>query len=353
MARILIADDERSIRITLKAFLERAGYAADTAENAVEALTLFAENNYDLVLTDIVMPKMSGIELLEKLRQQDAEVPVIIMTGEPTVDTAVKSVQSGAFDYLSKPVTKAALLHVVEQAMRMRNLMNQKKRLQEENSAYQQHLETMVSERTKALEKTAQSTIMIMNSMMELRDPYTAGHQLQVGNLAAAIARKMDMSNLMIERVRVTGYLHDIGKIAVPLEILIKPSQLSRMEFEIVKEHANSGRKLLQNIDLPIPVADIVWQHHERLDGSGYPRGLQKDEILPEARILAVADVVEAMVSHRPYRPSTGIESALEEIEAKRGLEFDRDVVDACLMLFRQKDYQIENSFYHTTFSFD
>ncbi len=348
MGQILIVDDEKSIRTTLKIFLEREGYVVDTAENTVVALDLFDQNAYDLVLTDIIMPKVTGVELLEKLRHRAVDVPVIIMTGEPTVDTAITAVKAGAFDYVRKPLTKAILLKVVNEAMHVRGLMEHKKRLEEENQIYQHHLEAVVSKRTEALVKTIQSTISVMSCMMELRDPYTAGHQRKVGNLAATIAREMGMTDRVIDGIRVTGYLHDIGKIAVPLEILIKPSKLTRLEFDMVKEHTNSGRLLLQNIGLSIPVAEVVWQHHERIDGSGYPRGLKKEQILMESSILAVADVVEAMTSHRPYRPGLGLETALKEIETKRGREFEADVVDACLTLFRRKDYQIEDQFVHT-----
>ena len=353
MGRVLIVDDEKSIRTTLKVFLEREGHTVDTAENATVALELFDQCHYDLVFTDIIMPKVSGVELLDSIKARAADIPVIIMTGEPTVDTAVKAVQAGAFDYVSKPMTKATLLKIADQAMHVRELTEHKKRLEAENYKYQENLEAMVNKRTEALEKTTQSIIIVMNAMMELRDPYTAGHQRKVGNLAATIAQEMGLEDRFINGVRVTGYLHDIGKISVPLEILIKPARLTSLEFEIIKEHSNSGQMLLQSLDLPWPVAEMVWQHHERLDGSGYPRGLKKGQILLESRILAVADSVEAMTSHRPYRPSLGLEVALKEIESKKGSGYDADVVDAGLSLFREKDHHIEDQFVQTHFTFE
>jgi HD-GYP domain-containing protein (c-di-GMP phosphodiesterase class II) len=146
----------------------------------------------------------------------------------------------------------------------------------------------------------------------------------------------------MIEGINIAGVVHDVGKISVPTEILSKPGKLNDPEFSLIMKHPELGYDILKEIDFPWPIAEIIHQHHERLDGSGYPRGLQGDGILMQARILSVADVIEAMASHRPYRPGLGIENALEEIESKRGTEFDADVVDAALRLFREKGYQLE-----------
>jgi putative two-component system response regulator len=353
MGRVLIADDERSIRTTLKLFLEREGYQVDTAENATMALQLVDEQVYDVILTDIIMPRRSGMELMQEIRSRMPDVPVIIMTGEPTVETAVRSVQAGAFDYVSKPVTKEILLKIVAQAMHISGLVEHKKRLETENMTYQKSLEEMVKSRTIELEKAMQGAIKVLVSLVDSRDPYTAGHQRRVGNLAASIAQEMGFSRSMVEGIRVSGYLHDIGKIAVPAEFLVKPSELTYFEFEIVKTHAEMGGIILEKMDLPWPVAEIVSQHHERIDGSGYPNGLKGEAFWTEGRILAVADVVEAMSSHRPYRPSLGLEAALKEIESQRGLAFDPAVTDACLRLFREKAYQIEDRFIDTQFLSD
>jgi putative nucleotidyltransferase with HDIG domain len=208
-----------------------------------------------------------------------------------------------------------------------------------------------ITERKKADEKLLQileklrkafgSTIQVMVSAVEMRDPYTAGHQLQVANLACAIAREMGLPDDKIEGIQMAGFIHDIGKLSIPAEILSKPTKLTNLEFSLIKEHPQSGYEMLKNVDSPWPLAQIVYQHHERTNGSGYPRNLKGDEILPEARIMAVADVVEAMASHRPYRASLGIEAALEEIEKNKGILYDDAVADACLRLFREKGYQL------------
>jgi PAS domain S-box-containing protein/putative nucleotidyltransferase with HDIG domain len=197
-------------------------------------------------------------------------------------------------------------------------------------------------ERTVAkLRRAVQSAIEVVSTIGELRDSYTHGHERRVGDVATAIATEMGLPADRIEGVRVCAYLHDVGKIAVPAEILSKPTRLSATEFELVKQHAQQSYEILKGMEFPWPVAEAVWQHHERLDGSGYPRKLKGEEIILEARILAVADTVEAMASHRPYRPGLGVEAALAEIESNRGKHFDPTVVDACLRLFRAKGYRL------------
>jgi len=187
--------------------------------------------------------------------------------------------------------------------------------------------------------KAMNGTINSMASLAEVRDPYTAGHQQRVTKLATAIARELGLSEKQIEGISVAGTLHDIGKISVPSEILSKPGSLRKSEFDLIKDHAEVGYGLLKTIEFSQPVAQIVLQHHERLDGSGYPNGLSGENILIEARIMAVADVIESMSSHRPYRPAFSIEKALLEIILKRGILYDPEVVDACVRLFNEKKF--------------
>jgi len=193
-----------------------------------------------------------------------------------------------------------------------------------------------ISERKQAeerLKKTMDATIQTMSKIIEVKDPYTAGHQQRVSQLTTAIAKELNLSHSLI---------HDIGKISVPTEILSKSIALSDIEFSLIKEHSQVGYDILKSIDFSHPVAQIVLQHHERINGTGYPNNLKGDEILLEARILGVADVVEAMSSHRPYRPSLGIDAALEEISKNRGILYDPEVVDVCLRLFKEKGFKFE-----------
>jgi PAS domain S-box-containing protein/putative nucleotidyltransferase with HDIG domain len=187
------------------------------------------------------------------------------------------------------------------------------------------------------------ATIEAIAATVETRDPYTAGHQRRVAGLAAAIGREMGLPADTVEGIHFGALIHDLGKVQVPAELLAKPTKLTKLEFELIKTHPQAGYEIVKNIKFPWPVAEMVLQHHERMDGSGYPQGLKGDAIAREARVLAVADVVEAMASHRPYRPGLGADAALAEIRGKRGLWFDPEAVDACLRLF-EKGYKLDGA---------
>ncbi len=197
-------------------------------------------------------------------------------------------------------------------------------------------------ERKKNLEhlrKALGTTIQIVVSLTEARDAYTAGHQQRVANLARAIASEMGLPRNTIEGIRIAASIHDIGKMSVPIDILAKPAKLTEAEFGLIKEHPGKGYEIIKDVDSPWPLAEIVYQHHERVNGSGYPLGLEGEDILLEARIIGVADVIEAMASHRPYRPALGINVALQEIEENSGILYDPDVAAACLKIFREKGF--------------
>ena len=202
--------------------------------------------------------------------------------------------------------------------------------------------ENALKKSVESLKRTLDGTVDALSTTLEMRDPYTAGHQKRVALIACEIAQEMGLSKQQIEGIRVMGFLHDIGKIVVPAEILSKPGKINEYEFHIIKAHSQVGYDILKGIELPWPVAVATIQHHERLDGSGYPHGLKGDEIILEARILAVADVLEAMASHRPYRPALGLDKALEELAQKKGTVYDTEVVNACLRLFIDKGFRYE-----------
>ena len=204
------------------------------------------------------------------------------------------------------------------------------------NITQQKKTEEELIKSLEKLRKAMDGTVQAMSFTIETRDPYTAGHQRRVTQLACLLAKKMNLSEDKIEGVRMAGDLHDIGKIYVPAEILSKPGKLSAAEYDIIKTHPQVGYDILKPIEFPWPIADIVLQHHERMDGSGYPAGLKGEKILLEARILAVADVIEAMATHRPYRPALSIETALEEISDNKGKLYDSEVVEVCLKIFEE-----------------
>jgi len=647
MAKILIVDDERSIRETLGEFIKDLGHEATLAADAPEALTLTEDIRPDIVVSDIILPGMDGLDLLKRLHEISEDIQVIVITGEPTVETAAVAVRQGAFDYLSKPVSRAGIQATVERALRVKEIIDERRRLAEENLRYREHLEEEVTRKAQALatseakyrsvvenanegifiaqngllqyanpktslmtgysdeelltmpfvelihpedremvvdrhrrrlagevlpdsyafrfiaadgaarwveirpvmieweghpatlnfasdidervkreneekerrerirhrdealvklatqralfeadpqhafsliteqgaeiidvdrasvwlfdamrasiscvdlydrftgehrqgpsykreqigaylaeldhtrliatsdkasdqrfsefgyphEHDAQmgavldaairlrgemvgdvcfemiegvrewtqedqdfagsvatlisvtlesaqrrraeealqaaldGTIEAIGRTTETRDPYTAGHQRRVTDLAIEIAKALRLEPERLQGLRAAGLVHDIGKMAIPAEILSKPSALSVNEMSLIKSHPQVAYDILKSTAFPWPVADIVLQHHERIDGSGYPNGLKGDEILLEARILAVADTVEAMASHRPYRAAVGIEAALAEIENQREKQYDPDIVDACIGLFRDKGFSFE-----------
>jgi PAS domain S-box-containing protein/putative nucleotidyltransferase with HDIG domain len=204
--------------------------------------------------------------------------------------------------------------------------------------------EEKIQQNIKQLEKSMGDTIKAMSMVVETRDPYTAGHQDKVARLAVAIAEKLNLSEALIKGIHMAGLIHDIGKIYIPAEILSKPSKLSNIETQLLRTHSQAGYDIMKNVEFPWPVARIILEHHERMDGSGYPNGRSNNDTLLESKIVAIADVVDAMASHRPYRPGLGIDVALREIEKNKGVLYDSDVVDACLMLFREEGFQLEGT---------
>ena len=190
------------------------------------------------------------------------------------------------------------------------------------------------------LQRAMEATVHAVAATVEMRDPYTAGHQMRVANLCSAIARRMGLSDDRVHALELAASIHDLGKIAIPSEILAKPGTLTAVERNLVQTHAQIGYEIIKDVRFPWPIADMIWQHHERLNGNGYPRGLKDDQVMIEARILSVADMVEAMSSHRPYRPGLGLDAALAQVVSERGSTLDADAVDACVAVFREEGFK-------------
>ncbi len=336
---VLAVDDTPASLKLLVDILTSEGYEVHPAISGALAVRASELEPPDLVLLDVSMPGMSGFEVCTRIKSNPltSSVPVIFVSALSESEEIIKGFGYGAVDYVTKPFRREELLARVRTHIELNRLRH--------------HQEVIVEERTRSLRKsearlksTLLESITAMAAIVELRDPYTAGHQRRVAQLASAIAGELGWSEQKVEGLNMAGVVHDLGKIRVPAEILSKPGTLSEIEFSMIQQHSQAGYDILKEIDFPWPIAEFVLQHHERLDGSGYPHGLKGDEILPETRILSVADVFEAMASHRPYRPGFGIETALKEIEANRGTLFDPDVVDATLLLFREKGYEEEFS---------
>ena len=332
--KILIVDDEASVSRTLERILKRIQQECLLAFSAEEARRIMKEETFDLILCDNRLPGESGMDLIGHVFSEYPETAVIMVSGVEDPDVVEKALELGAYGYIVKPFKPSEVIINVSSALR-------RQRLETENRTYRENLEQVVASRTAKLQETLDGVIQVIALTVESRDPYTAGHQRRVAELACAIAKEMGCSEDQVKGIRMSGMIHDLGKISVPAEILSKPSRLTDMEFGLIKTHPQIGYDILKEIDFPWPVAQVVYQHHERMDGSGYPRGLKGEEILLEARIMAVGDVVEAMASHRPYRPGLGINVALEEISKNKGAHYDPEVANACAQLFKEKGHEL------------
>jgi len=342
---ILVVDDDESTLKTLALILEEKGYETETALTGREALEKARERFFNLAFLDIRLSDMEGVELLAPLKKMYPNMVVIIITGYASLETAVRALHEGAAAYITKPLNMDAVLATVKEGLEKQWLVIENERLFEETQrelAERKRAEREIQRNLEKLRKAMEGTIRAMACIVETRDPYTAGHQQRVTHLACTIAKEMGLSDEHIEGIRMAGLIHDLGKIGLPAEILSKPGQINEPELNLVKTHPEVGHNMLKTIDFPWPVSQIVLQHHERMDGSGYPLGLTGTEILLEARILAVADVVEAIASHRPYRPALGFKKALQEISRNSGILYDSEVVNVCLRLFVEQGFRFE-----------
>jgi HD-GYP domain-containing protein (c-di-GMP phosphodiesterase class II) len=317
---ILVVDDDRQMRRMILEACRRDRYICFESAGASDALAVIDNEKIDLVITDIVMPEMNGIELTQEIKKRDGP-DVIMVTGFAEDFSYGEAIAKGASDFIHKPFELKELSIRIKRVFRERALRNE--------------LALRLQQTMTALE----GVIHALSMSIDARDPYTSGHQKRVTDLAVAIGRQLGLSEERITGIRMAGAIHDLGKIGVPAEILSRPTRLSGMEYSLVKTHCEVGYNILKKIDFPWPIAETVYQHHERLDGSGYPRGLKRDDILIEAKIMAVADVVEAIASHRPYRPAFGIDSAVDEVIENRGKKFDAEIVDACRKIVSENHF--------------
>ncbi|NLU11070.1 MAG: HD domain-containing protein [Tepidanaerobacter acetatoxydans] len=317
--RVLIVDDSEDDTLLLVRKLKRDGFnptfeRVDTPEAMEDALS---KNTWDIILSDYNMPRFDAFAALDILKKSGIDIPFIIVSGAIGEETAVAAMKAGAHDYIMKD-NLARLVAAIERELGEAQIRHKKR------------------ETEKQLEHSFFDLAETVARAMDSRDPYTAGHARKVAEYARKIGEKMELDRDKINGLYVCGLLHDIGKISIPESILCKPGSLSEEEWALMRTHTIRGYEILKNCSLPWPVADVALHHHEQLDGSGYPDGLKDDELNLENRIIRVCDVVEAMSSHRPYRPAKSIAEVIDELKSGRGLKYDSNIVDAMLQLLEE-----------------
>ena len=330
-AAVMVIDDDDSVLKTTTLILEEEGYQIDAFSTGKEAIDIFNKDIHAVVL-DINMPDMTGLQVFKEIKSINPYVPIIFHTGTAAMRDERRDLrrQFRPHAYVQKGDPEQ-LMDTVVSAVESYRIIVRNVKLSE--SLYKE-----LKKSTDKIKTNIEGTIHAMAMTVEMRDPYTAGHQRQVADLASAIAVKMGIPREQRDSIHLAGTIHDIGKMQVPTEILSKCGKLTELEFDMIKTHSQAGYDILKTIEFQWPIAEFVLQHHERMDGSGYPSGLKGESILIEARILSVADVVDAIVPHRPYRPALGIEKAQEEIFDNRGIVYDSDVVDACLSIISENN---------------
>lgn len=344
MPKILAIDDKVDNLITINAVLKNLMPECEvtTALSGAEGIEKIKNEEPDTILLDIQMPKMDGFEVCKKLKTDKnfKHIPIILVTAtQKSSPNRIKGLKLGADAFISKPIEEGELVAQINVALRIKKytdlLRGDKERLEKAVEEKTKHLKESYGR----LEILFNGIIQTLVAVIEMRDPYTAGHQERVDKLACKIAKEMKLPQTQIDGLHIAAILHDVGKMNVPAEILSKPGMLTDIEFTMLKSHSQFGYDILKKIDFPWPVAKIVIQHHEKINGSGYPNGLKNEEMMIEAKILGVADVVEAIMSHRPYRESLGVNTALKEIIDNRGILYDTKVVDTCLKLFIEERF--------------
>jgi putative nucleotidyltransferase with HDIG domain len=344
MENILVVDDEEAIREVVSTMLEAKGYRCTAVQNGRVAQDEVKKCTPDLVLSDMIMPEMDGIKLLEWMRQYDPEVPVIMVTAIHDISTALEAIRRGAYDYILKPFEKDQLFLGVGRALQHRRLIA-------ENRNYQRNLEQLVEERTAQLtgaltqlEQSYDDTLEALGSALDLKDAETEGHCQRVTAFCISIAKSVPVPNAYLAVLARAAFLHDIGKMAIPDGILRKPGPLNDDEKQIMRKHCQIGYDMLIRIPFLRDAAEIVLAHQEFFDGTGYPRGLKGEQIPLGARIFTIADSLDAMISDRPYRKALPMSHARDEIQRCSGTQFDPKVVEVFMSIPEQHWLELRES---------
>lgn len=323
---ILIVDDENTVRRLLQRTLAREGYQCQQAGNADQAVDVLLNSTVDLVILDITMPGKTGVELLPEIKLRYPDTAIIMATAITNTQTAIQCMKKGAYDYLTKPFLLEEVIFSVGRAL-------EKRRLEIENRDYHQYLEEKVQAQAKKIRATFMNAVTALANALEAKDKYTSGHSQRVANISIAISKRLNLPQDSIKKIRLSGLIHDIGKIGISEAILNSPNRLNDEEFKYIKRHPEIGEHILKPITDDEEILKFVRHHHERYDGGGYPDGISGSQIPLGARILAVADTYDAMTSVRSYRAAMSNETACIEIEGCKGSQFDPEVAEAFLRI--------------------
>ena len=328
---VLYVEDDVNIRKSMEAYLKKLFNLVRSAENGKEGLELFATREFDIVVTDLSMPVMDGIEMIEEIKKQNETQAILITTAHTESNYMLSAIKDGVDGYIIKPFDFPQLNYELFKAV-------QKIKMHQENEAYKLHLSDMVEDKTHELENLIdyqnnnyEKTLASMVAMIEQRDTYTAGHSKRVAKYSQMIAKEMGYSEEDCTLIHQAGILHDVGKVGTPDAVLLNPKALNDLEYKLIQGHVSVSYKLLSSIPMFTSLAEIVYSHHERYDGRGYPRGLKADEITPLARIMIVADSFDAMTTNRIYKSRKTVDQAIEEIIRLSEEQFDPKVVKSAV----------------------
>lgn len=325
-ARILIVDDDPAICDILSSYFRDLGVQCQSCRNSREAAELIRQNDFDAILSDIYMPGMTGHDLLAIGVEYRPLTPFVLMTGNPNLENAIRAIRLGAYDYITKPFHLDFVYLTLNRALHYRRLALQ-------NRAYQENLEQQVEERTRELSEFLFLAVQSLSHALEARDPYTQGHATRVSHLVIRVAKEMGVDEKEFPALRLAAQLHDIGKIGVPDSILQKKGKLTDAEYEVMKDHVNIGHKILSPIPSLKEVSRYVHEHHERVDGRGYPRGLTREQIHPHSRILMAVEVCDALATERCYKEAWELPRIIAYFRDNAGTAFDPDVAEALIQV--------------------
>lgn len=336
--KILIVDDDDTLRIVIKEALSTCDYNIDEANNVAAAKLLMDNTEYDLVITDVVMPGETGVELLRWAKESRRRSSFIIMTGHAEINAIADALNLGANFFLQKPFRPVAMIEAVSRIIENERLRRQNENLRKELANYNEKLQIEVEEAKQENQKLFIATLVSLSNAIDARDKYTFAHSSSVAELSEALSKKMGMPKSFQEDARTAGQLHDIGKIAVPENVLLKPSRLTDSEYALIQEHPVQGEIILKPIPSFDRILPAIRHHHERYSGGGYPDDISGEDIPLLARIISVCDTWNAMRTNRPYRATLPLDTAIKIIKEERGEQFDPDIADTFLAMLEENE---------------